>query len=134
MVLAKEFKFDPYMRNSDDIEICTRMAKKGHKFAISDAICQEIGFDNFSSVVERWTRYGRGDCLFYCTAAPAWGIMRKLKSYAHPFVHDFWVPLKRMKLSEYGALPFLVYIVLLRYYGWAVTAIREWQKKDENKK
>lgn len=121
--ILKKYKYNSFMKNSDDTELCNRMAQDGLLFAISDTKCYETGFDNFPSVIERWTRYGRGDYLFYCTQRKHWGILRKLKSFLHPLMHDFYVPLSRMKFSETGCLPFLIIIVLLRYYGWLKSSI-----------
>ena len=128
--VAKKYKYDVFMKNSDDTEICTRMGKDGLLFAISDAHCYEIGFDDFSAVVERWTRYGRGDYLFYYSQKDNWGLFRKLKSYLHPFIHDFYVPLSGIKLSETACIPFLGMIVVLRYYGWFKSHVQQVENKS----
>jgi len=128
--VAKNYKYNVVMKNSDDTEICTRMAKDGLLFAISDAYCYEIGFDDLSAVVERWTRYGRGDYLFYYSQKNNWGLFRKLKSYLHPLIHDFYVPLSGIKLSETACIPFLGMIVLLRYYGWFKSHVQKVENKS----
>ncbi|HHT9107014.1 MAG TPA: glycosyltransferase family 2 protein [Candidatus Wunengus sp. YC64] len=127
--ILKKYKYNPFMKNSDDTELCNRMSRDGLLFAISNTRCFEIGFDIFSSVIERWTRYGRGDYLFYCTQRNNWGILRKLKSFLHPLLHDFYVPLSRIKFTEIGCLPFLLIIVLLRYYGWLKSNICHVERK-----
>jgi len=127
--VAKKYKYNPFMKNSDDTEICSRMAKDGLLFAIADTKCYEIGFDNLSSVVERWTRYGRGDYFFYCSQRNEWGFNRKIKSIFHPFIHDYWVPATRIKFSETACLPFLLFIVLLRYWGWLKSRLLHVERK-----
>ena len=120
---AKKYKYDAFMKNSDDTDICARMSKDKHLFAISDAYCYEIGFDNFLSVIERWIRYGKGDYLFYCKQKSNWSIFRRIKSFFHPFHTDFYVPVSRIKLTEFAAIPFFAMITIIRYYGWLKSRI-----------
>ena len=131
-VTAKKYKYDVFMKNSDDTEICSRMAKDGLLFAISDAYCYEIGFDNITAVIERWTRYGRGDYLFYFSQKNKnnWGLFRKFQSFIHPIVHDFYVPISNIRISETACIPFFVMIVLLRYYGWIKSYFQKVEKKS----
>lgn len=120
----KKYRYDVFMTNSDDTDLCTRMSKDGHKFAISDAICYEKGFASWEAVVDRWIRYGRGDCLYYKKYAKDWSIVRKLKSYRHPFMTDFIVPLKNSGfIKGIAIIPFLILITCLRYYGWLKTTL-----------
>lgn len=126
---AKKYRYNEFMKNSDDTEICSRMAKDGLRFAISDTLCYEIGFDNFSSVVERWTRYGRGDYLFYLIMKKNWSLSRRVKSLLHPFVDDCFTPLRGLKFRESAILPFLCLIVFLRYWGWLKAGITHVERK-----
>lgn len=121
----KKYKYDPFMKNSDDTDLCTRMAKDGHKFAIADVVVFERGFSSIKAVWERWTRYGRGDCLFYKKYSKDWNIIRKFQSYSHPFITDFLMPVKSVGiLKSLPIIPFLILITSLRYYGWLKTIIK----------
>lgn len=131
--VLRKYRYDVFMTNSDDTDLCTRMARDGHRFAISDAKVYEIGFTKLSAVFERWTRYGRGDCLFYLKYHKEWPICRKLRSWLHPFMTDFVVPIKNAGFVKGAAImPFLILITVLRYYGWVKTAIK-YRKKDGTK-
>ncbi|PIR06973.1 MAG: hypothetical protein COV55_00930 [Candidatus Komeilibacteria bacterium CG11_big_fil_rev_8_21_14_0_20_36_20] len=122
--VLKKYRYDTFMTNSDDTDLCTRMAKDGHKFAISEAICYEKGFASIGAIIDRWIRYGRGDCLFYKKYAKNWSISRKLKSYCHPFMTDFITPFKSSGfVKDIAILPFLILITYLRYYSWLKTAL-----------
>ena len=122
--VLKKYRYDPFMKNSDDTDLCTRMAMDGHKFAISDAIVFEMGFTSIEAVLERWTRYGRGDYLFYKKYSKEWNIWRKIQSYCHPFRTDFLSPIKSTGVfKSILIIPFLILITSLRYYGWLKTLL-----------
>ena len=122
--VLKKYRYDTFMTNSDDTDLCARMAIDGHKFAISDATVLEIGFTSMAAVLERWPRYGRGDCLFYKKHSKGWSITRKLRSYCHPFGTEFLTLIKSSGfLKSIAIIPFLILITGLRYYGWIRTLI-----------
>jgi len=128
--VLKRYRYDPFMKNSDDTDLCTRMAMDGHKFAISDAVVFEMGFTSMDAVLERWTRYGRGDFLFYTKYSKEWNFGRKIRSYCHPFCTDFLSPIKSTGLFKtLPIIPFLILITSLRYYGWLKTRIIYKNKK-----
>lgn len=129
--LLKKYKYDTFMKNSDDTDLCERMARDGYKFAVSDAVVYEVGFTSLAAVCERWTRYGRGDCLFYKKFSKEWSVGRKIKSYCHPFFVDFLIPVGRLGFfRSIPIIPFLVFIVSLRYYGWLKTFVKSLSKKS----
>ncbi len=120
--VLKKYRYDTFMTNSDDTDLCARMAKDGHKFAISDTTVLEIGFTSMAAVLERWPRYGRGDCLFYKKHSHKWSVARKLKSFFHPIETEFLTPIKRIGfLKCVSIIPFLILVTTLRYYGWIKT-------------
>jgi len=122
--VLKKYRYDPFMTNSDDTDLCTRMAIDGHKFAISDAVVFEMGFTSMEAVLERWTRYGRGDFLFYTKYSEGWNTRRKIRSYCHPYLTDFLSPIKSAgTIKSLLIIPFLILITSLRYYGWLKTFI-----------
>ena len=122
--VLKKYRYDPFMKNSDDTDLCTRMAMDGHKFAISDATVFEMGFTSIEAVLERWTRYGRGDYLFYKKYSKEWSIGRKFQSYCHPFLTDFLSTIKSTGVfKSLPIIPFLILITSLRYYGWLKTLV-----------
>jgi len=122
--VLRKYQYDPFMKNSDDTDLCERMIKDGHKFAISDALVFEKGFTSLEAVCERWTRYGRGDCLFYKKYFANWSYKRKIQSFCHPLFTDFLIPIRSAGFLK-GILiaPFLILITFLRYYGWLTTII-----------
>ena len=127
--VLKKYKYDPVMKNSDDTDLCERMAKDGHKVAISDAVVFEKGHTTLKAVIERWTRYGRGDFLFYKKYSPKWPLKRKFLSFCHPFFTDFLTPIKILGFKSISIIPFLLLITLLRYFGWLKTLISFNQKR-----
>jgi glycosyltransferase involved in cell wall biosynthesis len=127
--LAQRYKYSTFMKNSDDTEICERMKRDGHHFAIADTQCYEIGFDTWAAIWERWTRYGRGDYLFYTLMKGEWSLFRRFKSFLHPLEAELVSPLTNMtKPSDILFLPFLLIIVTLRYFGW----LRSWVTRVDN--
>lgn len=128
--VIKKYKYDEFMKNCDDTELCSRMAEDDMLFAISEAFCYETGFDNLHSIIERWTRYGRGDYLFYLKKKDKWNNLRKMQSVVHPIVHDFILPMKRVRPNEYAVIPFLIIIVILRYYGWLKSLMLHVERRE----
>ncbi len=123
--VIRKYKYNPFFTNSDDTDLCERMARDGHRFAIADVDCIEVGFTSLDFVLERWQRYGRGDCLFYTTYSGDWTFARKLKSWFHPFETEVIATFKQVKLWEFAAiLPFLLFITGIRYFSWVRTAHR----------
>ena len=117
--LLKKYKFDPALKWSDDADLCERMAKDGHRFAISPVICYEIGSTNLKHVFHRWKMYGESDYLFYKKYAKDWNLKRKIKSFSHPLETEIITTFGKIGfLKSIPILPFLVFITLIRYYGW----------------
>lgn len=123
-VLAN-YTFDPKMTWSDDTDVCERMSKDNHKFAITPSICYEIGSSEFKDVKHRWIMYGEGDRVFYKKYAPEWSVTRKLQSILHPFRTELITTLKEIGFWKWlSIIPFLLMIVTFRYYGW-IKALRK---------
>ena len=118
--LFQEFPFNEKMLNSDDTELGQRLMDAGKTIFRVGAVCQEIGFDKFSDIVERWMRWGRGDGLFYNSQKYRWSLNRKFRSLLHPFKAEWLDSFRNLTLAEFIYIsPFLLLTVVLRYLGWA---------------
>lgn len=125
--ILKEFRFDPRFTNSDDTDLCMRLNNHGFRVGISDVIIYEEGFENLRSIVERWSRYGKGDSLFYSKYSHNWGIKRKIYSLSHPIRNELVFPFLRTPLGQrLLLLPFLIVITSIRYISWFKHWIRGW--------
>ena len=119
--ILKKFYFDDLMNYSDDKELCSRIAKSEYKFGISNVKSYELGEDNFSDLAARWTNYGNSDSEFYRRFKNEWNTYRKFLSFLSPIRKDFIVIImsKKINLSEkLFILPFLFFILYIRYLGW----------------
>ena len=119
--ILKKFYFDDLMNYSDDTELCSRIAKSEYKFGISNVKSYELGEDNFSDLAARWTNYGNSDSEFYRRFKNEWNTYRKFLSLLSPIRKDFIVIImsKKINLSEkLFILPFLFFILYIRYIGW----------------
>lgn len=117
--LFQEFPFDERMLNSDDTDLCQRLTARGKRIFRVEAFCHESGFESMASIVERWSRWGRGDALFYRKMSPHWSLRRKAVSVLHPLQAELCSTYKVLSVGEflYG-LPFFTMLCMLRYYGW----------------
>jgi len=128
--LQKEFPYDRQMGWADDADLCDRLVKQGHSFAVSDAIVWEIGSENIRSVVYRWKGCGRSDWEVYKKYASSWPFRRKLWSLTHPLRVESITPFLRSRgWSRFYILPFLLLITEVRYFSWAKHAIFGLDKK-----
>lgn len=117
--LMREFPFDDKMLNSDDAELCERLRASGKSVFRSPGICYETGFNDLPSIIERWTRWGRGDALFYAKFSRDWSFPRKVRSWLRPILAEFFEPFHALSLVEFVFVsPFLMFVCALRYYGW----------------
>jgi glycosyltransferase involved in cell wall biosynthesis len=117
--LFQAFPFDEQMLNSDDTELCHRLAEHGKRLYRVDASCYESGFESMASVMERWSRWGRGDALFYKKMRSRWTLKRKVISLLHPLQAELVSTYRVLPLGEFlSGLPFFVMVCGLRYYGW----------------
>ena len=118
-VLFREFLFNEKMLNSDDTELCQRLTDAGKTIFRDSVICQEIGFEGLADIIERWTRWGRGDALFYRSQQARWSLGRKLCSWLHPFKAEVVDCFKVLFVAEFlYIMPFLLFVLCLRYWGW----------------
>ncbi|MFC1991142.1 glycosyltransferase family 2 protein [Chloroflexota bacterium] len=125
--ILKKFRFDPMFTNSDDTDLCMRLSDNGFKVGISDVIVYEAGFENLSSINERWSRYGKGDFLFYSKYSPNWGIKRKIYSFSHPLRDELVFPfIKALPRQKFLLLPFLILITSIRYISWFRHWVSQW--------
>lgn len=123
--LFTEFPFDVGMLNSDDTELCERLTRAGKTIYRCRDICYESGFDDLASMRERWTRWGRGDCLFYEKMKNQWSLPRRILSMMRPLIAELIEPSDVLNFRQYfTVLPFLLYGCGLRYYGWIRHALK----------
>lgn len=117
--LLKTFPYDDKMSWSDDADLCDRLSKQGHKFAIADVTVNELGSESLKSIRYRWKGYGRSDWEIFRKWSPQWSLGRRLWSLTHPWRNEFWAPLWRIPGgARLKALPFLALITGIRYGYW----------------
>lgn len=123
--LFASFPFDESMINSDDTDLCYRLLKAGKRIYRCNVNCLEQGFDRPSDFAERWSRWGRGDSLFYQKMHSDWTLLRRAISLVHPFRAELLWPMKHMSPLQYlYCLPFLFLACCGRYWGWINHATR----------
>ena len=121
--LLREHPYDPDRRFSDDSELCERWTKKFcSSFAISNAVCFELGKVSWREVEIRATMYGESDheVFTHGRAVESWGFRRTLDSVLHPLKSDFIEPITSTQelRVRVNAIPFLAAFTSLRYAGW----------------
>jgi len=119
--LLRSYPYDASRRFSDDSELCERWTKNYNaRFAISDAVCLELGKSTWSEVKIRAKMYGTSDQEIYSRGEEmGWGTTRKLKSITHPLVADLITPLRHSTpIQAISATPFLAFFTCCRYLGW----------------
>lgn len=121
--MLREHPYDSTRRFSDDSELCERWTRQfGSSFAISNAICFEVGKVSWKEIGVRATMYGESDheVFTYGREVQRWGFSRALKSFLHPMKTDFIEPITFDQgiLEKVTAIPFLTVFTSLRYAGW----------------
>jgi len=122
--LLRANPYAPDRKFSDDSELCERWSSYFQaRFAISDAVCLEVGKSSWDEARIRARMYGVSDAeVFKQGSRSGWSVTRKTKSLLHPLRADFITPISRMRQpSEFKAIPFLGYFTAIRYQGWLNT-------------
>lgn len=125
--LLRAHPYDASRRFSDDSELCERWAREhGARFAISEAIVEEIGKTSWDEVRVRCRMYGISDEEVYrAGVASGWGLCRRLISIGHPLRVDLLQPASRIPMRQaVSALPFLAAFTVMRYAAWAKSSTR----------
>jgi len=125
--VLKKHKFDNKMSWSDDSDLCQRLSKLGYNFGIADNFVYEIGTENLKSIKTRWRGYGLSDFEYYNKYSKEWRIKRKIISFLHPLMAEFFGPLQSEKLTiieKIQIIPLLLLITILRYIYWIKFAIK----------
>lgn len=123
----KKIRFDESMTRSDDSDLCFRLLQLGYTLGIADTFVYEVGTDNIISILGRWKGYGLSDFEYYRKYSGKWKLKRRIVSFLHPFISEFWNPLvgDRLQLREkIEVIPFLLFITLIRYIYWIKYSIK----------
>ena len=117
--LLIDFPYDNKMSWSDDSDLCDRLRKSGHTFAISDSFVYEVGSTSLKDIFYRWKGYGKSDWEIYRKYSSRWNMRRRLLSLTHPLRSELLFPLKRVKKTDFFAIiPYLIFITSIRYFYW----------------
>ena len=119
--LLRMHPYNPDRKFSDDSELCERWQRAFNStFAISDAVCFELGKSSLPEARIRARMYGVSDCeVFRDGKQKGWSLTRKANSLLYPFKMDFITPLANSKhLSVITLIPFFGYFTAHRYQGW----------------
>jgi len=117
--LIRAYKFDSAMGWSDDCDLNDRLTAGGHRLAIIDCECLELGTVDMTSVRYRWRGYGRSDSEVWRKNARQWSLRRRLRSLVHPIRSEIVGTLTRARPKDIPRLlPFVLLITWLRYVGW----------------
>ena len=119
--ILKKYLYNKKSTFSDDAELCTRLKKYGYKFWISRALVFERKTDGLIDIIKRWKMYGISDYEIYLSNKKRWNFHRKIKSIYYPMKEELIKPfLKTPIFKNFGILPFLMLITILRYYFWTL--------------
>lgn len=117
--VLKKTRFDPQLDSSDDSDLCARLKSDGFTVGIADILVYESGCESMSSIIQRWSWYGKSDFEYYSKYSPGWGIKRKIYSVTHPLRDELILPFCRAPWRErFLLLPFLILITSVRYVSW----------------
>jgi glycosyltransferase involved in cell wall biosynthesis len=108
--ILKQYKYDENCTHSDDTELGERISKE-HKQGYSIYCARDITEDNISTIIERWSRYGKSDAEYYIKHSKYWSLKRKIESLLHPIKTE-WIGL------DMYYMPFYFMIVTIRYYNY----------------
>ncbi len=130
--LLKDNPYDNKLSDSDDGDLCQRLKALGHRFAIANVFCYEIGQENMKSVFSRWKRYGKSDWETYTKNSVNWSILRKFNSLTYPLRNELLIPFFRIPaLTRFKMIPFLSLITYIRYYWWLGYYIKDMKLKQK---
>jgi len=119
--LLRMHPYNPSRKFSDDSELCERWRTAfNSKFAISDAVCFELGKSSWPEARIRARMYGVSDCeVFRDGKHKGWSFTRKANSLLYPFKMDFIKPIAHSDgFSAIPLIPFFGYFTAYRYQGW----------------
>lgn len=129
--ILKKYKFDNRMTWSDDSDLCLRLAKQKYTFGVANTYVYEIGKSDIKSILDRWKHYGLSDYEYYSKYHKGWKIKRKILSALHPLFCELIKPLTSDRLKIINKIymtPFLIIIIITRYYGWLLAIIKPQSK------
>jgi glycosyltransferase involved in cell wall biosynthesis len=130
--ILKKYYFDPKMSWSDDSDLAVKLARDGHRVGYSNIVCEEIGKNDFKSILYRFRMYGKSDYEYYAKFSLSWKLKRKIKSIFHPIRVELIQPMVRIKKTKLlFYIPFFCLITILRYRGYIGFFIR-WGKTRKN--
>ena len=117
--ILKKYLYNKKSTFSDDAELCTRLKKFGYKFWTSRAFVFERKTDVLIDIIRRWKMYGISDYEIYFSNKKKWSFFRKINSIFYPLREELIKPFFRTPIfNNFGILPFLILITVLRYYFW----------------
>lgn len=123
----RRYPYDSNRIFSDDSELCERWKKElNARFAISDAVVEEVGKSSWQEVQIRARMYGISDKeVFDQGSKNGWSLTRKAQSLLHPLTADFLTPIRYSKRQDViPAIPFLFAFTAARYSAWTLAALK----------
>jgi glycosyltransferase involved in cell wall biosynthesis len=125
--ILRKNSFNKKNSHSDDSELCERLKKKFNcKFYISKTIVLESGTSNLKSVLSRWRNYGISDYEIFSNNIKKFSTKRKITSILHPLKQEFFIPIiKIKKFKKVVIAPFLILIVVTRYFSWIIQIFKK---------
>lgn len=119
--LLRQHPFNTNRQHSDDSELCERWSREfNSRFAISDAIVEEVGKSDKYEIRLRAMNYGFSDSeIFKAGSAAGWSMRRKITSILHPLRVDLFSVIRHSHPKDsIVAAPFLLWFVGTRYRAW----------------
>ncbi len=119
--ILKKYKYDSHLTYSDDSDLNQRMQKDNLKVGVSNVLCFTLGDDNLKTVFFRWKQYGKSDSEYYNKFVLNLNLKSKLISLLSPLKKEFFIPLISPRvtlINKIYMLPYLLLLVVSRYYGW----------------
>lgn len=112
--LLDKFRFNDYLKYSDDTELCERLTNAGRSVGYSHLSCWEVSNNNWKSLKARFKAYGLSDGEYYLKHCNQWDLKRRIKSILHPLT-EFQII---KSLEDIPFIPFVICIVIFRYVGY----------------
>jgi glycosyltransferase involved in cell wall biosynthesis len=123
--LFNEVKFsEKNMGPNDDTDVAEQLTGKGYKLGLIPlTVYDQNGWDA-KTTWNRFKWYGTGDFYYYNKYKSTWHWKRKIYSMTHPLRQTWSYTLRALKLVKLSPIPWLVYTMIARYYGWISLSLK----------
>jgi len=117
--LFQEVKFsEQNLGPSDDTDVADQLTAKGFKLGLIPLVVYDQNGWTAATTWNRFKWYGTGDFYYFNKYRNNWTLRRKLFSISHPLRQTWFYTLRALKKFNFTPIPWLMYTMWARYYGW----------------